>query len=70
MSEPERFYVRSKPTIIEGFRALRAAIEKIVEARGETLDPAWYDDGLERHPELYKDQLELLKPTPNEGEST
>jgi hypothetical protein len=30
----DRFYVPSRPTIIEGFRALRAALEKVVEARG------------------------------------
>ncbi len=70
MTETERFYVRSRPTIIEGFRALRAAIEKIVEARGETLDPAWYDDGPEHCPHLYKDQPVLLKQTPTEGDPT
>jgi|GEM_PF-2008121 len=64
---PERFYVPSKPTIIEGFRAMRTVFEKIVEARGEKLDPAWYDDGPEQAPELYKDQPELLKHTPTDG---
>jgi hypothetical protein len=64
----DRFYVPSRPTIIEGFRALRAALEKVVEARGGTLDPAWYDDGPERFPQLYKDQPELLKHTPTDGE--
>jgi hypothetical protein len=69
MGEPERFYVRSKPTIIDGFRRLRAVFEKIVEARGEKLEPEWYDDGPERCPELYKDQPELLNSAPTEGES-
>lgn len=29
-------------------------------AIGETLDPAWYDDGPESLPHLYKDQPEVL----------
>jgi hypothetical protein len=35
----DRFYVPSRPTIIEGFRALRAALEKVVEARGGDARP-------------------------------
>jgi len=66
MSEPERFYIPSKPTIIEGFRAMRDAFEKMAEARGNKLDPAWYDDGPEKCPWLWKDQTETL----TEGEST
>ena len=66
----DRFYVSGRPTIIEGFRALRAALEKVVEARGGKLDAAWYDDGPERQPHLYKDQSEISKQTPTEGEDT
>ena len=67
--KPDRFYVPTRPTIIEGFRALRAALEKVVEARGEKLDPAWYDDGPEQSPEFCTDQPELLKHTPTDGET-
>jgi hypothetical protein len=42
-------------TKLEIFRAVRAAIEKMVEARGEKLDPAWYADGPEDRPALYDD---------------
>lgn len=66
---PEHFYVPSKPTIIEGFRVMRTLFEKIVEAGGEKLDPAWYDDGPEQAPELYMDQPTLLKDTPTDGEA-
>ena len=69
MTEPERFYIASQPTLIDNFRKLRAVFEKIVEARGETLDAEWYDDGPEHCPDLYKDQPELLKLSPTEGES-
>ena len=68
MSEPERFYIPSQPTLIDNFRKLRAVFEKSVEARGETLDPEWYDDGPEHCPDLYKDQPELLIQTPTEGD--
>jgi len=70
MSEPERFSIPSKPTIIEGFRALRASFEKVVASRGGRLDPACYDDGPERRPHLYKDQPGLLKHTPTRGGPT
>jgi hypothetical protein len=61
MSDDFRFYVRTKPTLIETFRAFRSALEKWAESQGKTLDPAWYDDGPEKVPHLYKDQPELLK---------
>ena len=70
MTEPERFYIPSQPKLIDNFRKLRAVFEKIVEARGETLDPEWYDDGPEHCPDLYKDQPELLKQIPTEGDTT
>jgi len=69
MTKPERFYIPSQPKLIDNYRKLRAVFEKIVEARGETLDPEWYHDGPEHCPDLYKDQPELLKPTPRKGES-
>lgn len=56
----ERFFVPTKPTLIEGFRAFRAYLEKVAEREGKTLDPAWYDDGPERLPHLYEDQPEVL----------
>jgi hypothetical protein len=57
--KPERFYVLTKATLIEGFRAFRSYLEKVVEKKGEKLDPAWYADGPEDAPHLYKDQPEL-----------
>ena len=57
----QRFDIPSKPTIIEGFRAMRAAFEKAAAAEGKSLDPAWYDDGPEFLPHLWKDQPEKLK---------
>jgi hypothetical protein len=38
---------------IEIFRAFRAVMEKKAEVMGRTLDPAWYDDGPNKLPELY-----------------
>ena len=44
-SEPtDRIYIPGNQTIIEGFRALRAWLD------------AWYDDGPDKAPWLYKDQ--------------
>lgn len=40
---------------IEMFRASRAAVEKKAESRGQKLDPAWYDDGPDKMPWLYRD---------------
>lgn len=53
---PERFYIPSRPTIIEGFRAMRAYFEKLAESRGRKLDPSWHDDGPETLSYLHKDQ--------------
>lgn len=61
MSEVQRFFMPTKPTLIEVFHAFRAYLEKVVEANGEKLDPAWYADGPEDVPGLYKDQPHLLK---------
>lgn len=58
----QRFFVPTKPTLIEGFRAFRAYLEKVAESRGEKLAPAWYSDGPEDRPGLYKDQPHLLPP--------
>ena len=61
MSEKtEHFYVRTGPTLIEGFRAFRASLERMLAAEGKSLDPAWYDDGPDEVPHLYKDQPHLL----------
>jgi hypothetical protein len=61
MNDDFRFYVRTKPTLIETFRAFRSGLEKWAESQGQKLDPAWYDDGPEKVPHLYKDQPELLR---------
>jgi hypothetical protein len=71
MSEPiQRFDIPAKPKIIETFRAMRTYFERVAEAKGRKLDPAWYDDGPETLPHLWKDQPEVLKQTPTEREST
>jgi hypothetical protein len=57
----ERFFVPTQPTLIETFRAYRSHLEKIAEAKGATLDPAWYDDGPDTAPHLYKDQPHLKR---------
>jgi len=57
MSEVQRFDIPSKPTRLEMFRAFRGYLEKTI---GGGLDPAWYADGPEDKPELYKDQPHLL----------
>ena len=56
----QRFDVKGKQTIIETFRAMRAYFERVAEAKGKKLDPAWYDDGPETLPHLWKDQPEIL----------
>ena len=61
MTDIQRFFIPTKPTVIESFRAFRSFLEKSFEAKGEKLDPAWYDDGPESAPQLYKDQPHLLK---------
>ena len=58
------FFVPTKPTLIETFRAFRSHLERVAEAQGRKLAPAWYDDGPDRHPHLYKDQPHLLKKEP------
>ena len=44
MSDDLRFYVRTKPTLIETFRAFRSGLEKWAESQGKTLDKKWYED--------------------------
>lgn len=66
----QRFFVPTKPTLIEGFRAFRSYLEKVFEAKGQKLDPAWYDDGPEAVPHLYKDQPHLLPPHLRSGEDS
>jgi hypothetical protein len=61
MSDDSRFYVRTRPTLIETFRAFRSGLEKWAESQGKTLDKAWYEDSPEQAPGLYKDQPELLR---------
>jgi hypothetical protein len=57
VDDPERFNI---PTAgrspLEMFRAMRAYFEKVVEAKGGKLDPAWYDDGPEAMPWLHQKQ--------------
>ncbi|NBT36000.1 MAG: hypothetical protein EBT03_10780 [Betaproteobacteria bacterium] len=57
MTDVQRFDIPSRPTRLEMFRAFRGYLEKTT---GGGLDPAWYADGPEDKPELYKDQPHLL----------
>lgn len=59
--EVQRFFVPTQPTLIGTYRAFRTALEKVCAAQGQKLDPAWYADGPEDAPELYKDQPHLLR---------
>lgn len=61
MSEVQRFFIPTKPTLIESFRAFREYLEKALASKGEKLDPEWYRDSPDEAPELYKDQPHLLK---------
>lgn len=61
MSDIQRFDVPTKDTLIEGFLAFRDYLEKAFAAKGQKLDPAWYDISPERVPHLYADQPHLLK---------
>jgi hypothetical protein len=54
---PVRFYVPTKPTLIEGFRAFRQRLEQTIGP----LSKEWYEDGPDQRPYLYKDQPHLLK---------
>ena len=38
MTNDERFYTPAGPTIIDTYRAFRAALERLVAKKGETLD--------------------------------
>lgn len=60
MSRIERFDVPTKAYLIDLFRAMRDVFERQVAAQGEQLDPAWYEDGPDKRPNLYKDQPHLL----------
>ena len=62
MTNDERFYTPAGPTIIDTYRAFRAALERLVAKKGETLDESWYRDSPEDNPILYRDQPHLLPP--------
>lgn len=54
--QSERFFVPTKPTLIEGFQAFRSCLEQMVGP----LAKEWYEDGPDQKPHLYKDQPHLL----------
>jgi hypothetical protein len=55
MSEPpDRIYIRGDVQPIDLFRAFRAWFERHAARQGQTLDPAWYRDGPEDLPDLYR----------------
>ena len=51
----ERVDIKCGNTALETFRAFRAWAEKVAAERGKKLDPAWYLDGPEDRPGLYRD---------------
>jgi hypothetical protein len=55
-SKVGRFFVPTKPTLIETFRALRSRLEQMVGP----LSQSWYEDGPDQKPHLYEDQPHLL----------
>jgi len=42
--------------LIDIYRSMRNFFERVAAARGESLDPSWYEDGPEQMPHLYDDQ--------------
>ena len=46
--------------LIDIYRSMRNHFEKAAAAKGESLDPSWYEDSPEQMPQLYKDQPHLL----------
>lgn len=52
---PDRIYVRGDVSRIELFRAFRAWFELHAAQQGQKLDPAWYRDGPEDMPDLYRE---------------
>jgi hypothetical protein len=52
-SPPDRIYIPGDRRLIDIFRTFRNWVEQHAAANGETLDPAWYQDGPEDRPELY-----------------
>lgn len=67
MSDVERFFIPTKPTLIEGFRAFRHYLERVAASQGRKLSPGWYADGLEDRPGLYKDQPHLFQKGPSDA---
>jgi hypothetical protein len=58
MSKIERFDIPTQRPLIDIYRAFRANLEKVAEAKGEKLDPSWYADSPDEKPGLYKDRPE------------
>ena len=42
--------------LIDIYRSMRNFFERAAAARGESLDPSWYEDGPDQMPHLYDDQ--------------
>lgn len=42
--------------LIDIYRSMRNFFERVAAARGESLDPSWYEDSPEQMPHLYDDQ--------------
>lgn len=59
MTDIKRFDVpTSGQSVLEIYRAMRAYFERVAKAKGQKLDPAWYDDGPDKMPWLYKNKQE------------
>jgi hypothetical protein len=56
MSYRERFFLPTGGSALSAYRAFRAWAEGQAAARGQKLDPVWYQDGPEDLPELYEER--------------
>jgi hypothetical protein len=55
--EIQRFDVPvGRRRLIDIYRAMRNYFERVAAARGESLDPSWYEDGPDDMPHLHGDQ--------------
>jgi hypothetical protein len=42
--------------LIDIYRSMRNFFERVAAAKGESLDPSWYEDGPDHMPHLYDDR--------------
>ena len=59
--ESNRFYTPvHRRKLIDIYRSMRNHFEKAAAAKGESLDPSWYEDGPEQMPQPNEEQAHRL----------